>query len=96
VLAGGEIKESDIADFSLPSYQDASRAATNSNLKGDTSLLDATFAKQFADLDVGSSKAATTTDISAEDAKAAKDAAKAAQKAARAAQQAAAEQALSK
>jgi hypothetical protein len=33
------IKDSDIADFSMPSYQEASRAEVNSNLKGDNYLL---------------------------------------------------------
>ena len=33
------VKDADIVDFSMPSYQDASRAAVNSNLKGEKFLL---------------------------------------------------------
>jgi hypothetical protein len=39
VVISGSIKDSDIADFSMPSYQEASRAEVNSNLKGDNYLL---------------------------------------------------------
>ena len=37
--AAASVSDSDIVDFSMPSYQDASRAAINSNLKGEKFLL---------------------------------------------------------
>jgi hypothetical protein len=40
VLSGGSsVKDSDIVDFSMPSYETAARAEVNSNLKGDNYLL---------------------------------------------------------
>ena len=39
VAADSSVKDSDIADFSMPSYTEASRAEVNSNLKGDKYLL---------------------------------------------------------
>jgi hypothetical protein len=39
VVISGSVKDSDIADFSMPSYQEASRAEVNSNMKGDNYLL---------------------------------------------------------
>ena len=39
VLSAGSIKDSDIVDFSMPSYETATRAEVNSNLKGDKYLL---------------------------------------------------------
>jgi len=39
MVLSGAVKDSDIADFSMPSYQEASRAEVNSNLKGDKFLL---------------------------------------------------------
>ena len=37
--ASSAVKDSDIADFSMPSYEAASRAEVNSNLKGESYLL---------------------------------------------------------
>ena len=37
--AGASVKDGDIVDFSMPSYESATRAEVNSNLKGDKYLL---------------------------------------------------------
>jgi len=84
------VKDADIVDFSMPSYQDASRAAVNSNLKGDKFLLgDSNFEKLSIKATVVEEKTMSAADIKAE-----KEAAKAAMKAARAQQQADAEAAI--
>jgi len=84
------VKDADIVDFSMPSYQDASRAAVNSNLKGDKFLLgDSNFEKLSITATVVEEKTMSPAEIKAE-----KEAAKAAMKAARAQQQADAEAAI--
>mmetsp|Transcript_27839 Transcript_27839/g.31285 ORF Transcript_27839/g.31285 Transcript_27839/m.31285 type:complete len:240 (-) Transcript_27839:62-781(-) len=84
------VKDADIVDFSMPSYQDASRAAVNSNLKGDKFLLgDSNFEKLSITATVVEEKTLSPAEMKAE-----KEAAKAAMKAARAQQQADAEAAI--
>jgi len=85
------VKDADIVDFSMPSYQDASRAAVNSNLKGDKFLLgdNSNFEKLSITATVVEEKTLSPAEMKAE-----KEAAKAAMKAARAQQQADAEAAI--
>lgn len=95
VSAASGVKDSDIVDFSMPSYQEASRSAVNSNLKGDKYLLGEA-SKTYGQSSSSSSSSSVeevkkTEPVSVVDVKAEKEAAKAAMKAARAAQQAAAE-----
>jgi len=90
VLSAAEVKDADIADFSMPSYQDASRAAVNSNLKGDNYLLGEA-SKNYQSSSSPTTAAVETKTESADDVKARKAAAKAAMQAARAQQQAEAE-----
>lgn len=92
------LSDGDFADFSLPSYEKATSAEVNTNLKGDKFLLGEA-SKAYSS--TSSSSISTDTDAaaaeetvsapSAEDIKAEKAAAKAAQKAARERQKAAAE-----
>jgi len=87
--AGSAVKDSDIVDFSMPSYQDAARAEVNSNLKGEKYLLGeaskdfVTAGKVEEKSSSGSAPAAPIVDEKAQKAEA-----KAALKAARAKQQA--------
>mmetsp|Transcript_17323 Transcript_17323/g.25433 ORF Transcript_17323/g.25433 Transcript_17323/m.25433 type:complete len:235 (+) Transcript_17323:158-862(+) len=102
------IKDADIVDFSMPSYESAARAEVNSNLKGDKYLLGEA-SKNYESSSSSSSSSSSTSPSSSSssspetaaasvvdekaDKAAAKAAQKAAQKAARAQQQAAVEEA---
>uniref|UniRef100_A0A7S4QWC8 Uncharacterized protein n=1 Tax=Ditylum brightwellii TaxID=49249 RepID=A0A7S4QWC8_9STRA len=98
------IKDADIVDFSMPSYESAARAEVNSNLKGDKYLLGEA-SKNYESSSSSSSSSSTSSSSSSPetaaasvvdekaDKAAAKAAQKAAQKAARAQQQAAVEEA---
>mmetsp|Transcript_16905 Transcript_16905/g.48572 ORF Transcript_16905/g.48572 Transcript_16905/m.48572 type:complete len:193 (-) Transcript_16905:92-670(-) len=96
------LSDNDFADFSLPSYGEATKAEVNTNLKGDKYLLGEASKSYSAtssssgdeDTAVESPQAAQKAEPSAAELKAEKDAAKAAQKAARERQKAAAEAAL--
>lgn len=96
VQLGGNYKDSDYADFSLPSYQETVAAELNSNLKGGKELLGDDYKEAISSS--ASSKngaaAAQKKEPTADEIKAEKAAAKAATKAAREAQQAAVEAAL--
>mmetsp|Transcript_16952 Transcript_16952/g.38939 ORF Transcript_16952/g.38939 Transcript_16952/m.38939 type:complete len:219 (-) Transcript_16952:873-1529(-) len=90
VLSAASIKDDDIVDFSMPSYEAASRAEVNSNLKGDKYLLGEA-SRNYGSSSSSSSSEETVVEEKAApvvDEKAEKAAAKAAAKAARAKQQA--------
>lgn len=90
VVLSASIKDDDIVDFSMPSYEAASRAEVNSNLKGDKYLLGEA-SKNYGSSSSSSSSEETVVEEKAApvvDEKAEKAAAKAAAKAARAKQQA--------